>query len=290
MLVIPLMRWPPCVSILARCPPRTSRSPRSTSPPWRAGPRCPLPLPRRWSPPSWSSAGRCRRSPTRSVALSTPIRAGSPAPARSSCSRSAATSRCCGSSAPARPAALGLRESTQITLGGAAATRLLPTAGVGGAAVTLWSLRRAGLGGRGAARTLLTFLVLLYSVFLGSIAVDRHAARRSRGEPLGADRAAGRARHARHAAGARRRRACARRGQGPRQHRRGRARRRGPRRDRTPAVARPAAARRARLVGLRHGRAVRDAATRSAPHPASRSSSSRTSSARSATRSRSPAP
>ena len=66
---------------------------------------------------------------------------------------------------------LGLRESTQITLGGAAATRLLPTAGVGGAAVTLWALRRSGLGGRGAARTLLTFLVLLYSVFLGSIAV-----------------------------------------------------------------------------------------------------------------------
>jgi len=66
---------------------------------------------------------------------------------------------------------LGLRESAQITLGGAAATRLLPTAGVGGAAVTLWSLRRSGLGGRGAARTLLTFLVLLYSVFLGSIAV-----------------------------------------------------------------------------------------------------------------------
>jgi uncharacterized membrane protein YbhN (UPF0104 family) len=66
---------------------------------------------------------------------------------------------------------LGLRESAQITLGGAAATRLLPTAGAGGAAVTLWALRRSGMGGRGAARTLLTFLVLLYSVFLGSIAV-----------------------------------------------------------------------------------------------------------------------
>jgi uncharacterized membrane protein YbhN (UPF0104 family) len=66
---------------------------------------------------------------------------------------------------------LGLRESAQITLGGAAATRLLPTAGAGGAAVTLWALRRSGLGGRGAARTLLTFLVLLYSVFLGAIAV-----------------------------------------------------------------------------------------------------------------------
>jgi uncharacterized membrane protein YbhN (UPF0104 family) len=66
---------------------------------------------------------------------------------------------------------LGLRETAQITLGGAAATRLLPTAGAGGAALTLWALRRSGLGTRGATRTLLTFLVLLYSVFLGSIAV-----------------------------------------------------------------------------------------------------------------------
>ena len=58
-----------------------------------------------------------------------------------------------------------------MTLGGAAATRLLPTAGVGGAALTLWALRRAGLGTRGATRTLLAFLVVLYAVFLGSIAI-----------------------------------------------------------------------------------------------------------------------
>jgi len=66
---------------------------------------------------------------------------------------------------------MGLRESVEVTLGGAAATRLLPTAGVGGAALTLWSLRRTGMGSRHAARTLLTFLVLLYAVFLGAIAV-----------------------------------------------------------------------------------------------------------------------
>jgi len=66
---------------------------------------------------------------------------------------------------------LDLRSSAQVTLGGAAATRLLPTGGAGGAAMTLWALRRAGLGARGAARTLLTFLVLLYAVFFGSIAV-----------------------------------------------------------------------------------------------------------------------
>jgi uncharacterized membrane protein YbhN (UPF0104 family) len=71
-----------------------------------------------------------------------------------------------GSRASAR---LDLRASTQITLGGAAATRLLPTAGAGGAALTLWALRRSGLGTRGASRTLLTFLVLMYSVFLASI-------------------------------------------------------------------------------------------------------------------------
>jgi uncharacterized membrane protein YbhN (UPF0104 family) len=64
---------------------------------------------------------------------------------------------------------IGMRQSAEITLAGTAATRLLPTAGAGGAALTLWSLRRTGLGTASAARTLLTFLVLLYSVFLGAI-------------------------------------------------------------------------------------------------------------------------
>ena len=66
---------------------------------------------------------------------------------------------------------LGLRASTEVTLGGAAATRLLPTGGVGGAALTIWAFRRAGLDARNATRTLLAFLVVLYSIFLGSIAV-----------------------------------------------------------------------------------------------------------------------
>jgi uncharacterized membrane protein YbhN (UPF0104 family) len=63
------------------------------------------------------------------------------------------------------------RESAQITFAGAAATRLLPTAGVGGAVVTIWALRRAGLGARAATHTLLVFFVLLYCVFLASIAL-----------------------------------------------------------------------------------------------------------------------
>jgi putative heme transporter len=67
---------------------------------------------------------------------------------------------------------MGFRESVHVTLGGAAATRLLPTAGAGGAALTLWALRRSGLPTRQATRTLLTFLVVLYSVFLGAIAVS----------------------------------------------------------------------------------------------------------------------
>jgi uncharacterized membrane protein YbhN (UPF0104 family) len=66
---------------------------------------------------------------------------------------------------------IDLRASAQITLGGAAATRLLPTAGVGGAVLTLWALRRSGLPSRVATRTLLTFLVLLYAVFLGTLLV-----------------------------------------------------------------------------------------------------------------------
>jgi uncharacterized membrane protein YbhN (UPF0104 family) len=73
-----------------------------------------------------------------------------------------------GSRANAR---IGVRESAEITLSGAAATRLLPTGGVGGAALTVWALRRSGLPSREAARTLLAFLCVLYSVFLGTIAI-----------------------------------------------------------------------------------------------------------------------
>jgi uncharacterized membrane protein YbhN (UPF0104 family) len=67
---------------------------------------------------------------------------------------------------------MDLRASAQITLGGAGATRLLPTAGVGGAALTLWTLRKSGMSTPNAARTLFAFLVTLYSVFLAAIAVS----------------------------------------------------------------------------------------------------------------------
>jgi putative heme transporter len=67
---------------------------------------------------------------------------------------------------------INLRRAVEVTLGGAAATRLLPTAGVGGAALTLWVFRRAGMEKRVSARTLLTFLVVLYAVFLGAIVLS----------------------------------------------------------------------------------------------------------------------
>jgi uncharacterized membrane protein YbhN (UPF0104 family) len=66
---------------------------------------------------------------------------------------------------------VGLRASGEIALASTAATRLLPTAGAGGAALTFWSLRRAGQDNNTATRTLLSFLVVLYSVFLGAILV-----------------------------------------------------------------------------------------------------------------------
>src|SRR3954451_5233503 len=79
---------------------------------------------------------------------------------------------------------VGLRASAEVSLAGAAATRLLPTAGAGGAALTWWSLRRAGQPSREATRTLLTFLVLLYSVFLGALLAAAIVLVTSRDVPL----------------------------------------------------------------------------------------------------------
>jgi uncharacterized membrane protein YbhN (UPF0104 family) len=67
---------------------------------------------------------------------------------------------------------LDARASAEITLGGAAATRLLPTAGVGGAALTLWAIGKTGIGTHRSGRVLLTFLSLLYGVFLLGITLS----------------------------------------------------------------------------------------------------------------------
>ena len=72
---------------------------------------------------------------------------------------------------PASPR-LDFRASAEITLGGAAATRLLPTAGAGGAALTLWAINKTGVGPKRSGTVLLTFLSLLYGVFLIGIALS----------------------------------------------------------------------------------------------------------------------
>jgi uncharacterized membrane protein YbhN (UPF0104 family) len=60
---------------------------------------------------------------------------------------------------------LRIKDSYDITLGGAAATRLLPTAGLGGTAVTVWALRARGVRSREIAERLLAFVLLLYGVY-----------------------------------------------------------------------------------------------------------------------------
>jgi uncharacterized membrane protein YbhN (UPF0104 family) len=64
---------------------------------------------------------------------------------------------------------LRLKDSVDMTLGGAAATRLLPTAGLGGAAVTVWALRARGVTAREVTERLLSFYLLLYGVYLAAL-------------------------------------------------------------------------------------------------------------------------
>jgi uncharacterized membrane protein YbhN (UPF0104 family) len=61
--------------------------------------------------------------------------------------------------------------STQIPLAGIAAIRLLAAAGAGGIAVTVWALRRAGLGPRTIACRMVAMYVLQYAVYLGALVV-----------------------------------------------------------------------------------------------------------------------
>jgi uncharacterized membrane protein YbhN (UPF0104 family) len=66
---------------------------------------------------------------------------------------------------------IGLRASTEITLAGHAATRLLASAGAGGIALTAWALKRSGMEARDVAARMTTFMVLLYSVYMGALLV-----------------------------------------------------------------------------------------------------------------------
>jgi uncharacterized protein (TIRG00374 family) len=75
------------------------------------------------------------------------------------------------SDAPLSRKRLDWSASYQITMAGLAATRLFSAGGAGGVALTYWALRRAGMARRDAACRMVAFLVLLYSVYLGTLLV-----------------------------------------------------------------------------------------------------------------------
>jgi uncharacterized protein (TIRG00374 family) len=61
---------------------------------------------------------------------------------------------------------LTVAESYQITMAGLAATRVFAAGGAGGIALTAWALRRAGMERREVADNSVTFLVLMYAVYM----------------------------------------------------------------------------------------------------------------------------
>lgn len=63
------------------------------------------------------------------------------------------------------------RESYQITMAGLAATRLFSAGGAGGIVLTYWALRKAGMRRSEAARRMVSFLVLLYAVYVLAVIV-----------------------------------------------------------------------------------------------------------------------
>ncbi len=71
-----------------------------------------------------------------------------------------------------RGSPIGWRESYQITMAGLAATRLFAAAGAGGVALTAWALRRSGMEPRVVASRMVAFIVLLYSIYMGSLLID----------------------------------------------------------------------------------------------------------------------
>ncbi len=66
---------------------------------------------------------------------------------------------------------IGFRVSYQITMASLAATRLFATAGAGGVALTAWALRRSGMHRRAVAQRMITFMTLIYVVFLATLII-----------------------------------------------------------------------------------------------------------------------
>ncbi|MBO0768408.1 MAG: flippase-like domain-containing protein [Solirubrobacterales bacterium] len=71
-----------------------------------------------------------------------------------------------------RAARIGWAASYQITLAGEVASRVLAAGGAGGAVLTVWALRRAGMGAREVADRMVAFLVLLYAAYMLSLLID----------------------------------------------------------------------------------------------------------------------
>jgi len=63
------------------------------------------------------------------------------------------------------------RISYQISMAGAAATKLLATAGAGGIALTVWALRAVGLSAAEVATGMVCYEILTYAVFMGALAI-----------------------------------------------------------------------------------------------------------------------
>jgi uncharacterized protein (TIRG00374 family) len=68
-------------------------------------------------------------------------------------------------------ARIGWRSSFQITFAGDVATKLLASAGAGGIALTVWSLRASGLDSQTVARRMVAFEVMLYAVYVAALVV-----------------------------------------------------------------------------------------------------------------------
>ncbi len=66
---------------------------------------------------------------------------------------------------------IGWRASYQITMAGAAATKLVATAGAGGIALTVWALDGYGLSGTEVATGMVCYEILTYAVYMAAMAI-----------------------------------------------------------------------------------------------------------------------
>ncbi len=68
-------------------------------------------------------------------------------------------------------ASLDWKESYQITMAGLAASRIVSAGGAGGVVLSYWALRKAGMERAEAARRMVAFMVLLYSVYIATVII-----------------------------------------------------------------------------------------------------------------------